>query len=80
MVVDTGNIDPAEIKINVNSADIKEPIIDVINYSDDIIILEPELDDYVPYIISGTWIDRNDNCESRKCNFADYCGEWVKDP
>jgi len=55
VVVDTGNIDPADIKINVNSADIKEPIIDVINYSDDIIIVEPGLDDYVSEI-SGAWL------------------------
>lgn len=69
MVVDTGNIDPADIKINVNSDDIEEPIIDVINYSDDIIIVEPGLDDYVP-VIDGAWLDRNDNCESRICFYT----------
>jgi len=55
VVVDTGNIDPADIKINVNSDDIEEPIIDVINYSDDIIIVEPGLYDYVQDI-SGAWL------------------------
>ncbi len=80
MVVDTGNIDPADININVNSDDIEEPIIDVINYSDDIIKVELlELDDYVP-VISGTWTDRNDHCELRICNFNDYCSEWRTDP
>jgi len=70
VVVDTGKIDPADIKINVNSDDIEEPIIDVINYSDDTIIVEPGLYDYVPDIISGAWLDRNDNCESRICFYT----------
>jgi len=79
VVVDTGKIDPADIKINVNSDDIEEPIIDVINYSDDFIIVEPGLYDYVQDI-SGAWLDRNDNCESRICDYTGYCSEWATDP